>query len=202
MTLAEAKALMTPEALDRLHEVTTLKPSINMDNKANNDILMSALCRAVNENVILIDSLDDKTIKLLNAQTNTLSPSKLGHILSVIHENQPNIGCVVSLIKPIDELICQWVFTDKHVNLIGIFEFMINHFNLDPTTVRVKMSEMLKPTIVNNIAQSVAKFQNGDDTDRTEMNISITTLTRIANMCDHMLFAEFKNVKHLNEEGK
>lgn len=202
MTLAEAKALMTPEALDRLHEVVTLKPTINMDNKANNDILMSALCRAVNENVILVDSLDDKTIKLLNAKTNTLSPSKLGHILSVVHENQPNIGCVVSLVKPIDELIQAWEFTQKNVNFIGIFEFMLNYFELDPNTVRVKMGEMLKPTIVNNIAQSVAKFQNGDDNDRAEMNISITTLTRLANMCGYMLFAEFKNMKHLNEEGK
>lgn len=202
MTLAEAKALMTPEALDRLHEVVTLKPTINMDNKANNDILMSALCRAVNENVILVDSLDDKTIKLLNAKTNTLSPSKLGHILSVVHENQPNIGCIVSLVKPIDELIQSWEFTQKNVNFIGIFEFMLNYFELDPNTVRVKMGEMLKPTIVNNIAQSVAKFQNGDDNDRAEMNISITTLTRLANMCGYMLFAEFKNMKHLNEEGK
>lgn len=195
MTLEEAKKLMTPEALSNLREVTTSRPTINMDNKANNDILMNALCKAVSEGFILIDSLDDKTVKLLNAKTNTLSPSKLGDIISHVRESQPNIGCVISLVKPINETVKIWTFTDKKVNFIDIFAFVLDYFELTPNLVRTKMGEMLKPTIVNNIAQLVAKYQYGDENDKAEINVSITTLTRLVNMCNHMLFAEFKKVK-------
>lgn len=195
MTLEEAKQLMTPEALSNLREATTLRPTINMDNKANNDILMNALCKAVNENVILVDSLDDKTVKLLNAKTNTLSPSKLGGIIDTVRESQPNIVCYVSLVKPIDEVIKIWTFDNKNVNFIDMFGFILEYFDLSPNTVRIKMGEMLKPTIVNNIAQLVAKYQYGDEKDKESINVSITTLTRLVNMCDHMLFAEFKKAK-------
>lgn len=195
MTLEEAKALMSPEALNKLKEVVTLRPTINMDNKANNDILMNALCKAVNDGTILIDSLDDKTVKLLNAKTNTLSPSKLGMILKTIRQSQPNIGCVISLIEPIDKVIKTWVYTDEDVNFLEIFAFLLEKFELTPNMVRVKMGEMLKPTIVNNIAQLVAKYQYGDEKEIKEINVSITTLTRLTNMCDHMLFADFKKVK-------
>lgn len=195
MTLEEAKQLMTPEALSNLREATTLRPTINMDNKANNDILMNALCKAVNENVILVDSLDDKTVKLLNAKTNTLSPSKLGGIIDTVRESQPNIVCYVSLVKPIDEVIKIWTFDNKNVNFIDMFGFILEYFDLSPNTVRIKMGEMLKPTIVNNIAQLVAKYQYGDEKDKESINVSITTLTRLVNMCDHMLFAEFKKSK-------
>lgn len=195
MTLEEAKALMTPDALAKLKETVTLRPSINMDNKANNDILMNALCRAVNDGTILVDSLDDKTVKLLNAKTNTLSPSKLGTILTTIRKSQPNICCAISLVKPIDEIIKVWVYKDENVNFLEIFAFLLNRFELTPNMVRVKMGEMLKPTIVNNIAQLVAKYQYGDKREIDSINVSITTLTRLTNMCDHMLFADFKKVK-------
>lgn len=198
MTLEEAKSLMTDEALSKLKEVVSDRPNINMDNKANNDILMNALCTAVNEGVILIDSLDDKTIKLLNAKTNTLSPSKLGGILDVVRREQPNIGCVISLVKPNEGEIMRWEYTDKNVNFLEIFAFILKYFELTPNIVRTKMGEMLKPTIVNNIAQLVAKYQYGDANDRKEINVSITTLTRLTNMCSHMLFAEFKRIKKDN----
>lgn len=196
MTLEEAKSLMTQEALAKLKEATSNRPTINMDNKANNDILMNALCRAVSENVILVDSLDDKTVKLLNAKTNTLSSSKLGSILDNVRESQPNIVCCVSLVKPIDEVLKTWTFDNKDVNFIDIFGYILKYFDLNPTIVRTKMGELLKPTIVNNIAQLVAKYQYGDDNDRASINVSITTLTRLVNMCDHMLFAEFKKVSN------
>lgn len=196
MTLEEAKSLMTQEALAKLKEATSNRPTINMDNKANNDILMNALCRAVSENVILVDSLDDKTVKLLNAKTNTLSSSKLGSILDIVRESQPNIVCCVSLVKPIDEVLETWTFDNKDVNFINIFGYILKYFDLNPTIVRTKMGELLKPTIVNNIAQLVAKYQYGDDNDRASINVSITTLTRLVNMCDHMLFAEFKKVSN------
>lgn len=192
MTLEEAKSLMTQDALNKLKELISDKPTINTSNKANNDILMNALCRAVNENIINIDSLDDKIVKLLNAKTNTLSPSKLGYVISTIKQNQPNIVCCISLVRPPDIIINEWTYNDKDVNFTSILDYILKYFKLNPNVIRTKLGEMLKPTIVNNIAQTVAKYQNSDDTDRADINVSITTLTRLANMYDHMLFAEFK----------
>lgn len=192
MTLEEAKSLMTPEALSKLREATSSRPSINMDNKANNDILMNALCNAVSSGMILPESLDDKTIKLLNAKTNTLSPTKLGHILTIVKETQPDIICEITLMKPIDTIIKVWRFDNEDVSFTEMFAFILEYFKLTPNIVRSQMSQMLKPTIVNNIAQLVAKYAYGDEQDRAEINVSITTLTRLVNMCDHVLLAEFK----------
>jgi hypothetical protein len=194
MTLEEAKSLMTPEALNKLKDVVSERPQINMGNKANNDILMAALCKAVEDGVILPESLSEKTIKLLNAKTNTLSPKKLGSILKEIRESQPNIVCCISLIKPIDATIQTWIFKDKNVDFLDIFVFIIEYFKLTPNQVRTEMCKFLKPTIVNNIAQLVAKYQYGDENDKKDINVSITTLTRLANMCKHMLLAEFKRI--------
>lgn len=194
MTLEEAKSLMTPEALNKLKDVVSERPQINMGNKANNDILMAALCKAVEDGVILPESLSEKTIKLLNAKTNTLSPKKLGSILKEIRESQPNIVCCISLIKPIDATIQTWVFKDKNVDFLDMFVFIIEYFKLTPNQVRTEMCKFLKPTIVNNIAQLVAKYQYGDENDKKDINVSITTLTRLANMCKHMLLAEFKRI--------
>lgn len=192
MTLEEAKSLMTQDALNKLKELISDKPTINTSNKANNDILMNALCRAVNENIINIDSLDDKIVKLLNAKTNTLSPSKLGYVISTIKQNQPNIVCCISLVRPPDIIINEWTYNDKDVNFTSILDYILKYFKMNPNVIRTKLGEMLKPTIVNNIAQTVAKYQNSNDTDRADINVSITTLTRLANMYEHMLFAEFK----------
>jgi hypothetical protein len=194
MTLEEAKSLMTQDALNKLKELISDKPTINTSNKANNDILMNALCRAVNENIINIDSLDDKIVKLLNAKTNTLSPSKLGYVISTIKQNQPNIVCCISLVRPPDIIINEWTYNDKDVNFTSMLDYILKYFKLNPNVIRTKLGEMLKPTIVNNIAQTVAKYQNSDDADRADINVSITTLTRLANMYEHMLFAEFKLV--------
>ena len=182
MTLEEAKSLMTQDALNKLKELISDKPTINTSNKANNDILMNALCRAVNENIINIDSLDDKIVKLLNAKTNTLSPSKLGYVISTIKQNQPNIVCCISLVRPPDIIINEWTYNDKDVNFTSILDYILKYFKMNPNVIRTKLGEMLKPTIVNNIAQTVAKYQNSNDTDRADINVSITTLTRLANM--------------------
>jgi hypothetical protein len=56
--------------------------------------------------------------------------------------------------------------------------------------VRTKMAEKLKPTIVNNIAQTVARFLNGDK----DMNISITTVFRLVDMCGYHIYADFKEI--------
>jgi hypothetical protein len=72
-----------------------------------------------------------------------------------------------------------------------MFGDVIKLFKITPTLVRSKMTETLKPTIVNNIAQCVAKYQNGD----TDSNVSITTISRLVHMCNHMIYADFEEVE-------
>ena len=55
--------------------------------------------------------------------------------------------------------------------------------------VRNKMTETLKPTIVNNIAQLIAKYAVAEDKD--ELTISINTISRLVNMTGNLIFAEF-----------
>lgn len=191
ITLEEAKAMMTPEAMENLRQIVISHPNINTERKANCDILMQALCRAVNQEAIFPESLDDRLVKLLNAKTNTLSPSKLGEILEQIRKTQPKMCCVVRVAEPVNnEMLNKWVFTGPKVSLAGMFGDVIKLFKITPTLVRSKMTETLKPTIVNNIAQCVAKYQNGD----ADNNISITTISRLVHMCNHMIYADFEEI--------
>lgn len=191
ITLEQAKAMMTPEAIENLRRVVISHPVINTERKANCDILMQALCRAVTDEVILPESLDDRLVKLLNAKTNTLSPSKLGEILEHIKKTQPKMCCVIRVLEPTnDELIKKWVFTGPTCRFSGMLNEIIKMFEITPTLVRNKMTETLKPTIVNNIAQCVAKYQNGEP----DLNVSITTVSRLVNMCDHLIYADFEEV--------
>jgi hypothetical protein len=191
ITLEEAKAMMTPEAIENLKQVVISHPNINVERKANCDILMQALCRAVVDEVVLPESLDDRLVKLLNAKTNTLSPSKLGEIVDHIRKTQPKIACVIRIIDPKDDQVLnKWVFTGPNVSFSHMLGEIIRMFEITPTLVRNKMTETLKPTIVNNIAQCVAKYLNSDD----DLNVSITTISRLVNMCDHVIFADFEEV--------
>lgn len=191
LTIEEAKALMTDKALEKLNKVVVSHPNINVEKKANCDILMQALCRGVTDGVINIESLDDKLIKLLNAKTNTLSPSKLGEILSTIRKKQPKIACVIEIREPVnDDVVKKWVFVGPEVKFTKMLEDIIHRFEITPTLVRTKMIETLKPTIVNNIAQTVARFLNGDP----EQNVSVTTVSRLVNMCGYLIYADFKEI--------
>jgi hypothetical protein len=195
ISLEEAKSMMTKESLDNLKGFVSNKPIINMGNKMNNDILMQALCRAVSNNVIHLSSLNEKIIKLLNASTNTLSQTKLGDILGYVRKHQPKLVCVISLMdRDMTNIMKEWVFEGPIVKFNNIFEFVVSEFDITPTLVRSKMTEMLKPTIVNNIAQLVAKYDTIDDEEKRKVNISITTIARLVNMMNHLLFAEFKEL--------
>jgi hypothetical protein len=57
------------------------------------------------------------------------------------------------------------------------------------------MVKMLKTTIVNNVAQFVAKYSQltSEEAKRNE-SISISTITRLVNMSNHLLVAEFKEM--------
>lgn len=194
ITLDEAKSMMSQDAIDKLKSVVSTKPTINMESKVNNDILMQALCRAVTDDVIHVTSLSEKIIKLLNSATNTLSQTKLGAILTKIRENQPNIVCVVSLMSvDMSETLHEWVFTGPVVKFNDIFETVVNEFNITAGVVRNKLVNTLKPTIVNNIAQLIAKYENTEDKD--SISVSINTITRLVNMENRLLFAEFKELE-------
>lgn len=196
ISLEDAKAMVSSTSLERLRSVVTPKPIINMESKVNNDIVMSALCTAVNTGIIKQTTLDDRLIKLLNSSTNTLSAVKLGGILSQIRQTQPNLVCVISLMEPdMSKPIETWTFTGPDVYFNKIFEYVIDYFDITPAVIRNKMTEMLKPTIVNNVAQLVAKYESIDnDDDKKDITISISTVTRLVNMSGYILMAEFKNI--------
>lgn len=193
MTLDEAKNLMTDESLKNLKKFVTTKAPINLENKVNNDILMQALCRAITNKVIDTCSFSNRTIKLLNSSTNTLSEVKLKMIMDEIHINQPNIVCDIKLItQDMSEVIHIWELnntTDIHLN--DIFKYIVDFFKMTPSSVRSKMGKSLKSTIVNNIAQLLSKYEKGNIDDGT--SISISTTTRLVNMENYLLFAEFIN---------
>lgn len=197
ISIEEAKAMMSDDAISKLKDIVTPQPIVNMNQKVNNDIIMSALCRAVSDDVIHMSSIDDKIIKLLNSPTNTLSAVKVGSILNQVRKSQPNMCCVITLkSSDMNETINEWTFTGPEVYFNKIFEFVIEYFEITPSMVRNKMTTMLKTTIVNNVAQLVAKYTSlTDEEEKKQLTISINTITRLVNMSDHILLAEFKEVK-------
>lgn len=197
ISIEEAKAMMSGEAISKLKDIVTPQPIVNMNQKVNNDIIMSALCRAVSDDVIHMSSIDDKIIKLLNSPTNTLSAVKVGSILNQVRKSQPNMCCVITLkTSDMNDTINEWTFTGPEVYFNKIFEFVIEYFEITPSMVRNKMTTMLKTTIVNNVAQLVAKYTSlTDEEEKKQLTISINTITRLVNMSDHILLAEFKEVK-------
>lgn len=194
ISLAEAKSLMTEGSLEHLKDTVMPKPTINTSIKINNDILMSALCTAVNNGVIKTSSLDDRLVKLLNSPTNTLSATKLNDIISHLRKHQPGMACIITLKKGgIDgEVLGQWAFTGNGVSFNPILDFVLERFEITPTMIRVEMTNMLKVTIVNNVAQFIAKYELCNNEDKANMNVSISTITRLVNMVHHIIYAEFK----------
>ena len=193
MTLEEAKSLITPGAITQLHEVVDVKPVIDFSKKVNNDIIMSALCQGVDCGVIKLTTLNDRLVKLLNSETNTISQSKLKEILDIMHAKQPGLYCYIWLEDADD--ICmnktyEWFFKDD-VNFTEMFSEILLHYQITPTDIRKKMTLTLKPTIVNNVSQLVSKFYKSSPEARDKMVISISTIQRLANMCGGMLKAEF-----------
>ena len=190
MTVEEAVNLMDDEAYAKLKEVVTVKPSIDISKKSANDILMGALCKAVLEDVIHVESLDEKIIKLLNSPTNTLSQSKLKYVLNVVHETQPKIKCIITIMTPDmkDTLFEVEYHQPDAIDFIVILKWLVKKFDITPTKVRSQMNA-LKPTIVNNIAQLVSRVLN-DNLDG--VTVSISTITRLVNCNDHLIYAKFE----------
>ncbi len=193
MTLDEARSLITPKAIENLHDVVDIKPVIDFSKKVNNDIIMSALCRGVDCGVIKLKSLNDRLVKLLNSETNTISQTKLKEILDIIHKNQPNMYLYVWLDDPDGIAVSkqyEWFFKDE-ISFIQMFSDVLDYYKITPSDIRKKMTETLKETIVNNVSQLVSKFYKSSPEVRNGMTISITTIQRLVNMSNGMLNAEF-----------
>lgn len=192
MNLEEAKKLMTPEALEKLKEVTSAHVEIDMSKKSCNDILMQALCDGVKNGVIKVSSLGDKTIKMLNSPTNTLSEQKFNSILQEIQQKQPNIFCVISIEDEDNNRTMRWVFPSRSgYTFTSILDYVLETYEITAQSIRVKMSKVLKPTIVNNIAQTITKYIQLSNKD--DANISITTIFRLVAMENCYMKAEFVN---------
>lgn len=196
ISLEQAKSLMTEGSLEHLKDVVEPRPTINTSLKMNNDIIMAAFCTAVDNGVIKISSLDDRMVKLLNSPTNTLSSAKLGDMLEHLRKKQPNMACIVYLKKggPGCPTMREWIFTDSAATFNPILDYVLSTFDISPTYIRNELTKMLKVTIVNNVAQFVAKYEVATPEEKKEMVVSISTITRLVNMVSHILVAEFVEI--------
>lgn len=192
MNIEEAKALIDNEAIKNLKRTISTEEKIDTT-KLNGDAVMTALCEAINNGIIKPSSLSSTTIKMINSSTQTVSQSKLGEILDNARKMQPKLKCVISVHKADSTLpIETWEFTSsKDTKFNSIFEFVITEFNITPTLVREQLSKLLKPTIANNIGQFVAKYQQADKAHRSEMIVSITTISRLSNMVGYCIKCVF-----------
>lgn len=194
MTLEEAKGLMTQEKIDKLKEVVAKEIDVDISKKINNDLIMTALCRAVVvDKIIDPDAIDERLYKLLNSDTNTVSDLKLSDILKSIHDVQKNMYCVITLQDTNMNIINEWKlyedFTFNH-----IFEFILDHYKVTPHDIRESMSATLKPTIVNNIGQLISKYQQLTPEEKAKKRISITTINRIVSTVGGIMTVEFKKL--------
>lgn len=192
LTLEEAKTLVSQEKLEKLKELVHVAPSINVGNKSQCDILMKALCDAVTADRIKASNLSEKIVRLLNSTTTTLSNIKLNSVLTTLRKRQPNIVCRIWIdTNDMKTTLNSWTLTGSgsDASFNDIFRYVVTTFEITPQLVRTKMTETLKPTIVNNIAQLIAKYEL--DPELHDTNVSIHTITRLVNMQDHMIFAEF-----------
>lgn len=197
MTLEEAKSLMTDESLEKLQSLTSVtQQELKISEKINMDILMSSLCKAVSSGIIKKTSLNNKLIKILGSPTNTLQENKFNDIIRSLRKKQPTLCCDITIYsKNMSDKINTWRFTGDKLNdptFNHIFEYVIDQFNITPPMVRKKLGVILKATIVNNVAQLVAKYTRSDEDERKYIRISINTISRLVNMEEHIIFAEFK----------
>lgn len=196
MTLEEAKNLMSESSLEKLRSVVAQHVDIDVSKKVNNDLIMTALCTAVVlDGKIKPESIDDRLLKLLNSDTNTISDSKLSDIMHSIHETQRYITCIVTLMNNEFEKINEWIlYEDFRFN--EIFEFILNYYKITPQLIRSQMITTLKPTIVNNIGQLVSKYQQSTPEEKQKIHISITTINRLVTMSGGILNVTFDNAFH------
>ena len=152
---------------------------------------MQAFCKAVSDNIIDSAGLDDKLLKLLNSSTNSISQNKLKYLMEVINKTQPDIKCVIYITTyDMREIIFELTYCKPDdVDFLYILKWLLEKFEITPICIRNKMSDTLKPTIVNNISQTVSRVLNNNTND---LVISISTISRIVNCYDHLIYAKFE----------
>lgn len=190
MTLEEAKKLMSPEALAKLKNMVSKPLEIDFSKKVNCDLVMGALCKAVQTGVIQPKSLNEKIIKLLNSDTSTISDSTLSYILDVVHKNQPTLAFEITLYEANMDKIAKWtMFRDVKFNVI--FDFILDRFQITPQIVRAQLIDTFRPTIVNNLGQLVSRFQAMSADDKFNQTISMSTIQRLVTMSKKIIMGEF-----------
>ena len=196
MTVEEAKQLMTPESLDKLRKMVSKPLEIDFSRKVNCDLVMGALCKAVQTGVIQPKSLNEKLIKLLNSDTSTISDSTLSYILDVVHKNQPTLAFEVTLYEANMDRIAKWtMFRDARFNVI--FDFILTQFEITPQMVRAQLIDTFRPTIVNNLGQLVSRFLSMSGEEKFNQTISMSTVQRLVTMSKRIIMGEFV----VEEEG-
>lgn len=193
-SLQTARALMNQDAWDNLNKIVMPSDNTLLDNNKNvinNDVLMAAYCKAIKDEVIesTVLSKNPMLIKLYNSQTNKLSDWKVEKILQNIHTVQPNIACVITIQNGNLDTIKEFIYTD-HVHFHELFKWVVTHFKITPQLVRQEMVKKLDIPLstTNNIGQDLSKV---DDPDAS---VSIITISRLVNMCNHIIKAEFKEI--------
>lgn len=192
MTIEEAKALMTPEALEHLNEVVC-PWEINIEKK-DCDIVMSALCKAVTENVVKKTSLDENAVQILNSDTSTLTALKLTDILNTIRKHQ-DIGCFIFL-KYKDEKVVFNIGQSNITTYNTIFDWIIKTCELTSVGIRTKMDGKYKSSVINNVAQLLPKHRNNPDEP-----ISIKNITRIFTSYGGIITCVIKDMKDLVKDA-
>lgn len=202
MTIEEAKAMMTPEAIEKLRTLVKPEQAVKIATKLNNDILMNALCVGVENGIIQKSSLDDRLRKLLASKTNTLQEQKFLDIVNCIRVHQPDIVCNITLCANVDgalETSAEWTIDGswrEDSSFFTIFEYVVKRFNITPQSVRQKLGAVLKLTIVNNVSQLIAKYLSDPKDAKDTLRVSINTITRLVNMEQHLLTASFEEAQH------
>lgn len=190
ISLQDAKQMIDSNSIAKLHEIVETKPLVDTSHKVNNDILMTALCKAVNEGVIKPHALNERLVKLLNSETNTISQTKLTEILQSLRRVHPSMKCIVTMMDVEMSPLMTWVFEDQ-VNFLDMFGDVLQYYKITPSDVRRKMVETLKSTIVNNVSQLVSKYYKTNEIERQGMVVSVSTVQRLVNMSGGILVAEF-----------
>jgi hypothetical protein len=185
----QAREQMTEESWEKLREITakaSMTLNENKKNPINNDICMSAFCKAIKDKVISKETLTKhpSLIRLYNATTNKLSDWKLQDILKDIHDCQPKAYIKLSISYG-DEIIKEFIFIEE-VSFNGIFRWVLGHFKITPQMVRTDMHKKLGIPLstVNNIGQILSRV------DDDNLVVSIMTITRLVNMVDHTIQCE------------
>ena len=169
MTLQEAKNLLTQENLEHLREV--ICPFEVNINKKDCDVVMSALCTAIQSNIIKIPSLDENAVALLNSDTSTLTAMKLLSILKTVNQHQ-DICCVITC--EYHGIRKTFVFTHNNDTLSynGIYHWVLETCDVTSKGIRQHMEGRYKPSVINNIAQILPKVEKNPNEIVSIKNIS------------------------------